>query len=420
MRKRHVADGESAFVYEAAWMMRLLERPIVGDESRYDALRAAIRAGANVDRPIWVCGGGTLGERLPSVAVAVSAPALSEPVGYWPEDMVIRVPAGMTLARAREVLAARGQELSIDAADPARTTIGGLVASGICGSRRLSRGSLRDLLIGLTIVDARGDLLSLGGRVVKNVAGYDLCKLLIGSWGWLAAIVEATFRVRAKPEASRAIVIDLGDVRESEELAAKLLGSPLSPASLDLLDGTLARRRRVSDGAALVAGFEGLPENVNGQLARVEALLGRHGRTLEYNEYSAIRQDLSDMALGERGHIRAAVPSGQVVALVEQARDVAPGVAMAAHAGSGVVLFDLAETPQADRAALIRLLDEMSVARLIPRPVAGCEAEPMARLSADARWMLRKVKNAIDPQRVFGRGGRFDAAVGDDPAGRFQ
>lgn len=393
----------------------MLERPTIGDESRFDAVRDAIRTAARDERAIFVRGHGTLGETPPRDALIISPPELTEPVGYWPQDMVIRVPAGMVLTRVHEILAERGQELPIDAACADRTSVGGLIASGLCGSRRLSRGGLRDQLLGLTIIDARNDVLSLGGRVVKNVAGYDLCKLLLGSWGWLALIVEATFRVRARPESSRAIVVALDNAGEAESYAATLLASPLSPASLDWVDFDLAQNWRIAERAAIIVGFEGMTEDVGGQIARVETLLSRRGRIVERDEYAALRGRLADMALNERGHIRAALRSGDVIALIDRVRELAPSITAAAHLGSGIALFDLSNSEHDARAALIELLDEMNLARLIPRPIEARLHEPMLRLSEDARWMLGRVKTAIDPLRIFGRGGRFDAAIGSIP-----
>ncbi len=110
-------------------------------------------------------------------------------------DLTCHVQAGITLASLQKQLARQGQRLSLDPPDAEQSTIGGILASNASGPKRLRYGTARDLLIGLRVVQANGDIARSGGRVVKNVAGYDLNKLYIGSLGTLGIIVEANFKL---------------------------------------------------------------------------------------------------------------------------------------------------------------------------------------------------------------------------------
>ena len=125
---------------------------------------------------------------------------------HEPGDLTATVEAGMTVRAFQTALGSRGQWLSLDPADAERATVGGVLATNACGPRRHLYGTARDVLIGVTVVTADGSIVKGGGKVVKNVAGYDLPKLFIGSYGTLGVIVEATVKLRPRARAGRARV----------------------------------------------------------------------------------------------------------------------------------------------------------------------------------------------------------------------
>lgn len=153
-------------------------------------------------------GGGThtIGQPASS-ELLLSTRKLNRVVEYAPEDQTVTVEAGVTVAQLAEVLATCGQRLVLDVADPQRSTIGGALASNAFGSRRLRFGSLKDLILGVSLVRADGVEARAGGKVVKNVAGFDISKFVVGSHGTLALITSATLRVHPLPEVSQAIRI---------------------------------------------------------------------------------------------------------------------------------------------------------------------------------------------------------------------
>jgi glycolate oxidase FAD binding subunit len=148
-------------------------------------------------------------------------------------DLVVKAEAGLPLDDLQEILAGTRQQLALDGLVPGGT-IGGVLATATAGPRRLLYGSARDLLIGITVVRADGVVAHAGGKVVKNVAGYDLGKLYTGSRGTLGLITEAAFRLHPLPQASAYVTATAGDAAQALELTRALLRSPLVPAAIEV------------------------------------------------------------------------------------------------------------------------------------------------------------------------------------------
>jgi glycolate oxidase FAD binding subunit len=155
-------------------------------------------------------------------------------------DMTATVEAGCTVQRLQETLAEHGQRLALDPLWPERATIGGALATNDSGPLRLRFGSLRDLIIGITLALADGTLAKSGGKVVKNVAGYDLPKLATGSLGTLGIITQAIFRLHPIPRASRTLSFSAGDSESTNALVLAILDSKLVPTGLQVRTGSSA------------------------------------------------------------------------------------------------------------------------------------------------------------------------------------
>jgi glycolate oxidase FAD binding subunit len=191
-------------------------------------------------------------------------------------DLVVRVQAGVGLDRLAAVLAGAGQRLALDpppshgpATDGARAdTIGGVLATGAAGPLRLRYGTPRDLAIGITVVRADGTVASSGGKVVKNVAGYDLGKLFAGSYGTLGLIAEAAFRLHPLPGAAAFVTRDAADPGTAHAVIAAVVDSPLAPSAAEL--DRPGRQAPISVGVLL----EGDPEGVAERSRRMAELLG--------------------------------------------------------------------------------------------------------------------------------------------------
>lgn len=162
----------------------------------------------------------------------VKTARLSRVVEHAPSDQIVVVEAGATLAALQEALAPHGQQLALDPPRPERATVGGILAANAFGPRRARYGSVRDLVIGLSLVRADGTLARGGSKVVKNVAGLDLPKLMVGSLGTLGLIVSATFRLHPLPEDSATILAFGRDAKSVRALVAKIRDAQLEPTSV--------------------------------------------------------------------------------------------------------------------------------------------------------------------------------------------
>ena len=222
-------------------------------------------AGAGV--PVTPWGGGTrisVGMPPARPGIVLSLKRLDRLVEHEPADLTATAEAGMTLAAFQAALGQRGQWLSLDPPNAREGTLGGILASNASGPRRHLYGTARDLLIGLTMVLADGSIVRGGGKVVKNVAGYDLPKLAIGSFGTLGVIVEATVKLRPRPDTDRLVVAWFERVKDAGAGARAIMASDLIPSALELADAEAVRALALGgrEGAALLVGLDGLPEQV--------------------------------------------------------------------------------------------------------------------------------------------------------------
>jgi glycolate oxidase FAD binding subunit len=247
--------------------------------SSVDEVAAVVACAADAGLAVVPWGGGT----APSVGAPPAQPALVLGLGHLgrlvehePGDLTATVEAGMTMAALQAALGARGQWLSLDPPDAALATIGGVVAANASGPRRHLYGTARDLVIGVTVVTAEGAVVKGGGKVVKNVAGYDLPKLFIGSFGTLGVIVEVTLKLRPRPDAERLLAARFERLNDAGAAVRAMLASDLIPSAVDLLDAAASAALGLGGGPALVVGFDGLAEQVAWQATELGRLVAAH------------------------------------------------------------------------------------------------------------------------------------------------
>jgi FAD/FMN-containing dehydrogenase len=246
------------------------------------------------------------------------------------EDMTCRVEAGVTLAALQAQLGQRGQWLPLDPPGPDRLSIGDLLVNNPSGPRRFGYGTVRDYLIGLTVVLADGRLVHSGGNVVKNVAGYDLMKLFIGSQGSLGVVVEAIFKLRPISETEEFVQAECATLDAADKMIGAVLESELTPMVLDLHNlGTPGSTS--PEGAIVVLGFAGTREEVEWQLSRARELGFAESASLDYD---------SAMRAGENSIQTISVLPSKVVETIRGLKD----ARFVARAGNGVVYHSGAGT----------------------------------------------------------------------------
>jgi glycolate oxidase FAD binding subunit len=208
-----------------------------------EELRDHLAAAARAKRHIELCGNDTkrlmAGAPAPA-AVRISTSHLNRIVQYEPRDLTISVEAGMPFAELSRELARHGQMVPLEGPWSEEGTVGGLVAANISGSRRRLYGTARDLVIGMKFATLDGRLVQSGGMVVKNVAGLDMAKLMIGSFGTLAAIASVNFKLIPIPAASRTVLFSFGDLKTAMEARSAAIRGFLTPAAVDVLNPVLA------------------------------------------------------------------------------------------------------------------------------------------------------------------------------------
>ena len=227
---------------------------------------------ANLDRsPLIVAGNSSKldwGGIVSGAKSIVSTQKLDRLIAHAVGDLTITVEAGMQFAKLQEILATAGQFLPLDPAYPDRATIGGIIATADTGSLRHRYGGVRDLLLGITFVRADGKIAKAGGRVVKNVAGYDMMKLFTGSYGTLGILTQVTLRVYPVPTTEGTVILT-GSVDRLAKVAKILLASTLTPIAADVVSTAFSQHLEISNTPSLVVKFATIPESIAQQSAQL-------------------------------------------------------------------------------------------------------------------------------------------------------
>jgi glycolate dehydrogenase FAD-binding subunit len=370
-------------------------------------------------------GGGSklgLGNPPERVDLLVSSERLDQVLEHAAGDLVVRAQAGVRLADLQAALAPAGQWLALDPPEP-RATVGGVVAADASGPRRLRYSTVRDLIIGITVVLADGTVARAGGKVVKNVAGYDLAKLFCGSLGTLGMIAEATFRLHPLPAAAAVVTLQVDTPEQVGQAVQRLARSPLEPSAVELVVDEWGWPGR------LTTVFEGIRPGVEAQAATAAGLLGQIG------EATVAGPGQTDAALSQLGArpfekaevaLKAACPPAElpgVLAELVTGRGRWDG-SVSAHAATGVLWMasglregDLPpDSPFAPSVASgITAMRERLVARGGSLVVVKAPSELKRAVDAwgpagDAVGLMRRVKQRFDPDRRLAPG-RFVGGI---------
>ncbi|WP_338828928.1 FAD-binding protein [Bradyrhizobium sp. 27S5] len=252
-----------------------------------------VRAAVAGEQPLEVIGHGSkraIGHPMATNAV-LDVSVLNAVISYEPNELIITVQAGAPLADVQSLIDAKNQQFAFEPMDTSvllgtagAGTIGGMIGAGLAGPRRIKAGGARDHLLGAHAVSGFGDSFKTGGRVVKNVTGYDLCKLLTGSWGTLAVMTEVTLKVMPKPEAERTLVLrSLDDVTANRAMTAAL-GSPFDVSGAAHLPGSALRSGTGALGSLGASGqavtlvrLEGISASVAHRAASLTQTLSSYG-----------------------------------------------------------------------------------------------------------------------------------------------
>ena len=252
----------------------------------------ALRRASDARQSIVIRGSGTKsdwGRTAGRVDAILDMRRMNRIIAHEQGDMTATLEAGATLREVNQALAVHGQTLPLDPPFADRATIGGLLATNDSGPLRHRHGTPRDLVIGIQLATTDGVVTKAGGQVVKNVAGYDLSKLVTGSFGSLAAIVSATFKLAPLPAASKTMRIGVADASALADVVRTMMASQLEPVAFEVAVPTPNDERRTTNGIEALIRFASLPTVVDAQIAQATAALQSFTTSLEVLDGDAER-----------------------------------------------------------------------------------------------------------------------------------
>ena len=348
-----------------------------------------------------------LGRPLDRYDVALDLRGLDRTVAYEPRDLTVTVEAGVTLRALHALLAEHGQYLPADPPPGDDVTVGGLLATARPGAWRGHLPSARDLVIGMAVALPDGSLVRSGGRVVKNVSGYDLHRLHTGALGTLGVIVEAAFKLMPLPPATRSFAIERPSVRDTARLALALRDARLPARALTVL-------------APEAASLAGLPEapHVILELAGYEAAIEAATRRIE-DVSTASGDGVTDAPPDAWGRLRAlageqagvvlrlGVPATRIAATIEAARGL--GAAAWGHVAAGSVLVHAPTIEVASVRVLRRNVEATGGFLVIESGPPGLRAA-VDPLGGGERELVRALKQQFDPAGTLSPG-RWEAGL---------
>ncbi len=377
---------------------------------------------ASETRAIYPVGGGTkvaLGAVPTRPGRVVSMRGLARIIDFPARDMTVTVEAGITVSELRDILAREKLRLPIDVANADRATLGGIVAANSSGPRRYGFGTLRDYVIGISALNDEGKEFKAGGRVVKNVAGYDLCKLLTGSLGTLGIITQVTLKLRPLAE-EQALVSLACDAEKLDSILANLHGSRTRPVCIDLLNHAAAvsvfqaAHLPVPDAPwVMLVGYEGNADAVSWQVQQLVKEIGTLAKLDARVDFTA--QPLWNAVVELAGSPPSALvlkanplPSAVCKFCLNADRD---NVLLRAHAANGIVYGHWTSDLAVDRAAEILKAWRTNSGTI----VVQCPSEWKKSLDVwgppgNDAWLMREVKAKFDPHGIFNPG-RFVAGI---------
>ena len=392
------------------------------------ALAAALKHASDHQQTVFIRGAGTKrdwGRPASRADVVIDTRRLHRLVAHQHGDLTATVEAGAPLGEVNDALARRGQWLPLDPPFADRATIGGILATNDSGPLRHRYGTPRDLVIGVRVATADGMVAKAGGQVVKNVAGYDLSKLVTGSFGSLVAIVSATFKLAPLPRASKTIVISTPDLQTLGEIVSVVMSSQLEPIAFEIhvrstQNSLNAQNDSGSPGSAhsawqssLLLRFASVPAAVDAQIGearRIAALKGCATDMVESDAERTVWREHAERLWSAPGAIVRAnwLPANAVKAFgtlegyAADTREVE--IVGRAAIGAGLIRIDGDVAHQA--ATIGRLRESADFSNVVI--VRGCDALKAAidvwGPQGDRERLFVALKRALDPNGVLNRG----------------
>ena len=371
---------------------------------------AAMKRASDARQATVIRGAGTKadwGRTAAPVDVVIDMRRLNRILAHQHGDLTATIEAGATLREVNDALARHGQWLPLDPPFDDRATIGGILATNDSGPLRHRFGTPRDLVIGVSLATTDGVVSKAGGQVVKNVAGYDLSKLITGSFGSLAAIVSATFKLSPLPAASQTLVVEAADAEALGRIVREMMASQLEPIAFEIETGHSAQRPQNTQSSLLLR-FASLPAVVDAQIAQAEAGLKAcvtASRRIDGDAERAVWHEHTARLRDAPGAIvRASWLPADVAAVVTELQHAGAELSGRAAIGAGLIRID------GDDAAQARAIERLRQSRTIGNIVIARGSPALKALvdvwgpQGDRAQLFASLKRAFDPNGVLNAG----------------
>ena len=330
----------------------------------------------------------------------VSTARMSEVLEHTPGDQIVRLEAGVKLEDLQEHISSSDQMLAVDPPESG-STIGGIVAANSSGPRRYRYGTIRDLIIGITVVLHDGTVAKAGGKVVKNVAGYDLSKLFTGSLGTLGIIATANFRLHPRPEASRTVAVEVAGPEQAQAAAQAIVHSQVEATAVELHYGESEK--------LLAVLLESIPGGIDAKAETTSFLLKQFGEVLMLSDEEADHLGpLTPPEVADEVVLKIGAPPVDLDSVLETVLGAAKRKGLAhpritGHAGTGVTLIGFSGENEDGAAGFVEEMREIWVRRggnvtLQRAPLTLKQRVSTWDNGGDYLGLVRRVKEKFDPR----------------------
>jgi glycolate dehydrogenase FAD-binding subunit len=358
------------------------------------------------------------------------------------ENLTLSAESGLTLGEVQQGLAkvGKGYFLPLDPPFTDKATLGGIVATNSSGPKRLLYGTARDMMIGAKAVFPNGDIVVSGGKTVKNVSGYDMCKLLIGSYGTLGILCEMTFKLLPLPEKEATLLLSFAGLENADDFVRELRGGQLIPSSLEILNAKAVQKMKYPvsippNGNFLVAiGVEGVTESINRQISEMSEIGKKHGTlealTLDAEKHQAFWVALRDFTYGVTQEYPNAISlksnfliskSGEMLGEYEKiAQGLGIDCAFISHAGNGIMYSYLlaGKNARSKVDSYVELIEKLTAEAVKYGGGLVVESSPPSIKKKVDVWgksrsdhvVFRRLKEQIDPAGILNTG-RFVGGI---------
>ena len=395
------------------------------DPSTQEEVAEIVRVSFGGSRPLYIVGGGTSleqGVRADQPGDALQLGKLDAVIDYPTRDMTITVEAGVTMASLAARLAENNQELPVDAPFADSATIGGVIASNWNGPRRYGLGTIRDYVVGISAIDGRGVAFQGGGRVVKNVAGYDFCKLLTGSFGALGVVTQVTLKLRPIAARRRIVLARCENLELAESIMKGQIDTQVMLAGLEFLSGpgwnwsSETPEQPRPPACIMVAMLEGTDTEVDWMTSRLEEEWcwcgAKNVEVLSPERESQMRDAIVAVSASKKSALtlKANLPPSNVGRFVQTIGDHAQDATLQCHAGNGIVLMSVpniaeSDSPQAICDRVQTFAEELGGCAIVLSCSTNGELNRKAIWGSDAASpMMQSVKRQFDPKNLLNPG----------------